>query len=105
MSIRNIPYPDDFDENYHHDLAWQRQEMARKALTVSDVLATVDELIAAEADEMQHPLYSLAAAALDRTTQPGSAEGLWTRCKRLVDHAVETLVEQKLADPTAWEVD
>jgi hypothetical protein len=105
MSTRNIPYPDDFDDNYHADLQWRRQEMALKALTVSDVLATVDELIAAEADETQHPCHGLVAAALGQTMQPGSAEGLWARCKRLVDHAVEQLVEERLSNPASWEVD
>jgi hypothetical protein len=36
---------------------------------------------------------------------PGTAEGLLARYRRLVDHAVERLVEQRLSDPHAWEVD
>jgi hypothetical protein len=101
--MSTIHYPDDFDVDYHADLQWRRQEMARKALSVSDVLAEVDALIAAEEDERLHPLYSLAAHSLGETTQPGSAEGLMDRFRRLVDYAVERLVEQKLADPHAWE--
>jgi hypothetical protein len=103
--MRNMDYPDDFDTDYHSDLEWRRQEMASKTLTVSDVLATVDELMAEEADEEQHPLYGLAATALGHTTQPGSAEGLRDRLKRLVDHAVERLVEERLSNPAVWGVD
>ena len=105
MSTRNIPYPDDFDVNYHHDLQWRRQEMARRSLCISDGLAEVDSLIAAEPDEQQQPIYHLVAHALGQTTQPGSAEGLMVRYRRLVDHAIERLVEAKLSDAASWEVD
>jgi hypothetical protein len=67
--------------------------MARKAPTISDVLAEVDSLIAAEEDEHLHPLYYLVAHVLGETTQPGSAEGLMERWRRLIDHAIERLVE------------
>lgn len=105
--MSTVHFPDDFDLNYHQDLAqdlaWRRAELALKSLTISDVLAEVDSLIASEPAEEQHPLYALAAHALDRTTQPGSAEGLMARYKCLIDHAVERLVEQRLADPASWE--
>jgi hypothetical protein len=101
MSI--IQYPDDFQIDYHADWRWQREQAALTALDVGDVLAEVDDLIAREPDPQQHPLYFLAAHALDRTTQPGSAEGLYHRWKRLVDHAIERLVEQRLANPSRWE--
>jgi hypothetical protein len=103
--MSTIHFPDDFDVDYHADLQWPRQEAALKSLTISEVLAEVDGLIAQTADEQKHPLYSLVAHALDRTTMPGTAEGLMARYGRLLDLAIERLVEQKLADPTAWEVD
>ena len=102
--MSTIHYPDDFDIDYHADRQWQRQQMALKTLEPGDVLAEVDDLIAAEPDLEKHPLYSLAAHALDRTTQPGSAEGLHARLRGLIDHAIERLIAQRLSDP-AWEVD
>ena len=101
MSTLPYQWPDDPEA----DRQWQREQMALRSLRISDVLSELDSLIAAEADEHRHPLYSLAAHTLDRTTMPGPAEGLWTRFTALVDHAIERLVEQRLADPTSWEVD
>jgi hypothetical protein len=103
--MSNVHYPDDYDLDYHADLQWRRQQMALTSLDVGDVLAEVDDLIAAEPDPEHHPLYSLVAHALDRTTQPGSAERLQSRLHRFIDHAIERLVEQRLSDPHAWEVD
>jgi hypothetical protein len=103
--MSTIHYPDDFDVDYHADWQWQRQQAALRSLDPGDVLAEVDDLIAAEPDPEHHPLYSLAAHALDRTTQPGSAESLHARLRRLIDHAIERLVEQRLNNPRAWEVD
>jgi hypothetical protein len=103
--MSTIHDPDDFDVDYHADLQWRRQEAARQSLEPGDVLAEVDDLMAREPDPAQHPLYSLAAYALDGTRQPGSPEGLMAHYRRLIDHAVERLVEQRLADPHAWAVD
>jgi hypothetical protein len=90
---------------YHTDLQWRRQQMALKSLEPGDVLAEVDDLIAAEPDPEQHPLYAMVAYNLDRRVMPGTPEGLMARCRRLVDYAVERLLEQRLSDPHAWEVD
>jgi hypothetical protein len=97
--MSTIHSPDDYDVNYHADLQWQRQQMALKTLEPGDVLAEVDDLLTSEPDPERHPLYSLAAHALDRITQPGSAESLQPRLRRLIDHASERLVEQRLNDP------
>jgi hypothetical protein len=97
--------PDDVAIDSHADLQWRRQQMALKTLEPGDVLAEVDDLLASEPDPAHHPLYSLAAHALDRTTMPGRAESLHARLRRLIDHAIKQLVAQKLADPHAWEVD
>jgi hypothetical protein len=94
--------PDDLEIDAHADWQWRRQEAALKSLTISEVLAEVDHRIASEPDAQHHPLYSLAAHALDRTTQPGSAESLQSRFHRMIDHAIEALIEARLADPNAW---
>jgi hypothetical protein len=101
--MSTIHYPDDFDVDYHADLQWQRQQMALKSLEPGDVLAEVDDLLAAEPDPENHPLYSLVTHALGQTTMPGTAEGLMSRYGRLIDHAIERLVEQRLANPSRWE--
>jgi hypothetical protein len=101
--MSTVHFPDDFDIDYHADLQWQRQQMALQSLSISDVLAAVDDLIAAEPDEHKHPLFSLVANALDTRVTAGTGESLQVRYGRLIDHAIERLVEQRLADPTAWE--
>jgi hypothetical protein len=101
--MSTLHYPDDFDVDYHADLQWQRQQMALKTLEIGDVLAAVEDLIAQEPDPEKHPFYSLAAYALDRARQPGSPEGLMARYRRLIDHAIARLVEQRLANPSHWE--
>jgi hypothetical protein len=90
--MSNVHFPDDFELNDHADPQWQRQQMALKTLEPGDVLAEVDDLLASEPDPEQHPLYSLAAHALDRTTMPGSAESVQARLRRLIDHAIDQLV-------------
>jgi hypothetical protein len=87
------------------DLAWHRQQLALQSLSISDILAEVDSLIAAEPDEQRHPLFSMVANDLDRRIMPGTGESLQTRYGKLIDHASETLVEQRLADSTCWEGD
>jgi hypothetical protein len=103
--MSTIHYPDDFEIDFHTDLAWQRQEAALKAITISDVLAEVDGMIASEPAPEKHPLYFLVAYSLDRRVMPGTWEGLWTRYRRLIDHAVEKLIEARLVDSSQWEKD
>jgi hypothetical protein len=99
----NMPFPDDVD--YHADRRWQREQLALQSLSISHILAEVDSLIAAEPDEQRHPLFSLVANALDRRVMAGTGESLQVRYGKLIDQAIERLVEAKLADPTAWEDD
>jgi hypothetical protein len=61
MSTRQIPYPPDFDVNYHADLAEQRRQRVLKTLAVSDVLTEVDDLIAQEPDPTKHPAHDVVA--------------------------------------------
>jgi hypothetical protein len=64
MSDIEIPYPAPFD----HDAARQeeRRRVALKTLTVADVLAELDDLVADEPDPAQHPCAGLVAWLLDQ---------------------------------------
>ena len=66
MSTHQIPYPSDFDVNYHEAIQQQRVERARRLIDVGDVLAKLDDLVAAEPDPAKHPCYSLVLFFLDR---------------------------------------
>jgi hypothetical protein len=101
--MQHIPYPDEID--YHADLQWQREQRALQSLSIADVLAEVDSLIAHIAEEQRHPLFSLVANALDKRVQCGTAQSLQTKYGKLIDHAIGRLVEAQLADPAAWEGD
>jgi hypothetical protein len=70
MSTR---YPIEPSQNdYHQDHEWQREQQARQSLTISDVLSTIDDLIAQEAREEQHPLHGVVAYLLGRSPTPGT---------------------------------
>jgi hypothetical protein len=77
--MSTIPYPPDFDIDYHAAWHEERRRRALNALDIGDVLAEVDALIAGEPDPERHPLYSLVANALDRRVMAGTPEGLQTR--------------------------
>jgi hypothetical protein len=87
------------------DVLWFREQLALESLSISDILTEVDDLIAAEPDEQRHPLFSLVVNALDRRIMPGTGESLQARYGKLIDFAIERLVEQKLSDPSCWEDD
>jgi hypothetical protein len=84
------------------DVAWFRAQAALRTLNISDILADVDALIAAEPDEQKHPLFSLVANALDKRIMPGTGESLQVRYGQLIDQAIERLVEARLGS-TGWE--
>jgi hypothetical protein len=86
-------------------LQWQRQQRALQQIDPGDVIAVIEETIAAESAPTAHPLFGLVSYLLDHSNTPGSPEALFARFKRLADHAIEALIEAKLADPHAWEVD
>jgi hypothetical protein len=100
MNQLHIVLPEHDEEADRH---WHRQQLALRTLRISDILAEVDSLIAAEPDEQRHPLFSLVANALDKRIMAGTGESLQERYGRLIDHAIETLGEQRLADGSAWE--
>jgi hypothetical protein len=95
MSTRHIPYPPDFDINHtaaHHE---ERRRRALQSLEVGDVIATVEDALAQEADPKAHPLYPLANWLLDRQ---GRVDGgaFWLQWQVLVDRAIQQLVEARL---------
>ncbi len=80
-----------------------------KALSSSNVLATVDDLVAQMLNARDHPLYALVVHCLQYGTTKSSDKrpyvsamvGAWY--EPLVDAAITRLVEEKLADRHAWE--
>jgi hypothetical protein len=98
-----------YDEDVEAELADARYHLALKRLTVSDVLATVDSLIASQSDERAHPLYHLAKHALTCGTYRTSgkralaAERLSSVFEDLVQTAIDTLIEETLTLDGPWE--
>jgi hypothetical protein len=107
----NIVLPD--DPSYHDDLAAElaneRYDRALKRITVSDVLATVDDMVTSEPDMRKHPLYTLAKHVLRHGSfrQTGQrthmADFLTAKYEDLIDEAIECLVAEELASGVSWE--
>jgi hypothetical protein len=96
MSIRDIPYPPDFDSDYHSDISETRRRRAFTSLDVGDVLAEVDDLIASEPDPAKHPCYAMAAWLLDKQQAPLDGGALYDRWKALCLAAIDRLIAQRL---------
>ena len=96
MSTPPIPYPADFDINYHADRQVRRVERAFRALDPGDVLAVLDDRLAQEPDPIKHPLYPMVLFLLDRQTAVDGAK-LYDDCRRLVVAAINTCLEARLA--------
>jgi hypothetical protein len=96
MSIRrsSIPAPDEHD--YHADHHEARRQWALKSIDIGDVLAEVDDLIAAEPDPSKHPCYAMAAWLLDRQLTALDGGELYDRVKRLCLQAIDRLIAQRL---------
>jgi hypothetical protein len=88
-----VPSPDEHD--YHAALCQQRRRRALQSLDVGDVIATVEETLAAEPDPAKHPLFPVVNWLLDRQ---GRVDGgaFWLQWQVLVDHAIEQLLEASL---------
>jgi hypothetical protein len=95
MSTRHIPYPPDFDVNYHEAQQAQRVQAALRQIDPGDVLAVIDRRIAAEPDPTQHPLYGLVLFCLDRQVAVHGGE-FWDTWKRLVLAAIYTALDDAL---------
>jgi hypothetical protein len=96
MSIYGIdmPFPDDID--YHESRQQQRVERARKRLDPGDVLAVIDDRIAAESDPTQHPLFALVNFLLDRQTAVDGG-AFYDRWRQLCLDAIDTCLDNLLA--------
>jgi hypothetical protein len=94
--MSSLPYPSDFDIDRAAERRWAREAAILRTLDVGDVLAEIDDLIALEVNPEGHPLYHLVAFLLDHCSVD-NAEALWGRCQRLADHAIERVIEQRLA--------
>jgi hypothetical protein len=93
--MSNIPYPPDFEIDYHSAHHEERRQRALKALTVSDVLSELDDLIAAEPDPAKHPAFGLVAFLLDRQTAVDGG-ALYDHLRHLAWTAIDRLVEARL---------
>jgi len=96
MSTHHIPYPPDFEINYHQDRQVQRVERAFRALDPGEVLAVLDDQLAQEPDPTTHPLYPMVLFLLDRQTAVDGAT-LYDDCRRLVLAAINACLEARLA--------
>jgi UTP:GlnB (protein PII) uridylyltransferase len=98
-----------YDEDLEAELEDERYQRALRRLTVSDVLATVDDLIAQRADEHRHPLYSLTKAVLTHGGFRSSgkraavAEHIAAACEDLVETAIQHLINEELSLDGPWE--
>jgi hypothetical protein len=107
----NLVLPDDV--NYHCDLeaelAEERYERALRRITVDEVLAGVDNLIAQQPDPRKHPLYTLATHILRHGGFRSSgrrahvAAQLGQVFEDLIEDAIERLVQEELANFGPWE--
>ncbi len=96
MSIRHIPYPDDFDVNHEVANLEERRRRILHILDVGDVLAQIDDLIARESDPAKHPCHDLVAWLLDQRGSPGNGAHFWDAWKRLCLDAIDALVDEAL---------
>jgi hypothetical protein len=89
----NVPAPDAHD--YHAADLEERRRRTLQSLDVGDVIASVEDALASEADPQRHPLFPVANWLLDRQ---GRVDGgaFWLQWQVLVDQAIERLVEARL---------
>jgi hypothetical protein len=107
--VSSLPYPVSHDIDMQAELDDERYERALKALSPSDVLATVDDLVAQILNARDHPLYALVAHCLRYGTTKSSGKRPYMSAfvgasyEPLIDAAITRLVEEKLADFHVWE--
>jgi hypothetical protein len=97
MSMYDLEIPAPEEHNYHEACQQQRVEKALKALTVSDVLSVLDDLIAVEPDAAKHPCHDLVAYLLDQAWTPGDGGQFWDAWKVLACQAIDQLINERLA--------
>jgi hypothetical protein len=102
MSSQQIPYPPDFEIDYHADLHEERRRRALAMIDPGDVIAVVEDVLACEPDPAKNPLFPVAQFFLKGQVAVDGA-AFWDAWKALVCQAIDSLVEVKLADPSCWE--
>jgi hypothetical protein len=99
--MSNIPYPSEFDRDYHAEWHEERRRRALKALDPGDVIASVEDTLAGEPDPQQHPLYHAVCYFLAHGTHTGARywaqESLVTAWETRIQDAIEALVDEALA--------
>jgi hypothetical protein len=100
VSTRYTPEPSQID--YHADLAWQRRRLALAKIHPEDLLAAVMAELS-ERPLQDHPLRYLVLWLLDQALTPGHGGELFDGLKQAVTAQVERLLDETLADPSAWE--
>jgi hypothetical protein len=104
-----LPYPTSHDDDLDAERADQRYARALQRITVDEVLAGVDDLIASERDPRKHPLYHLARHVLRhggfrRSGQRAHmADHLGMVFENLIEEAIERLVQEELSSGVSWE--
>jgi hypothetical protein len=107
--VSRLPYPVGHDIATEAECHEARYARALKALSPSDVLATVDDMVAQIVDSPNHPLYDLVVHCLHHGTtnssgkRPYMSEMVGASYEPLIDAAITRLVEEKFADFGAWE--
>ena len=107
--MSSLPYPVSHDIDAQAELNAERYEHALKALSPSDVLATVDDLVSQIVNAQDHPLHALVEHCLhygttkDSGKRPYVSEMVGTLYEPLIEEAITRLVEEKLANFSAWE--
>lgn len=107
--MSSLPYPPHHDINAQAELHEARYARALKTLSPSDVLATVDDLVAQIVNPGDHPLYALVAQCLSYGTtmssgkRPHLSEMVGASYEPLIDEAIMRLIEERLADFHTWE--
>ena len=107
--MSSVSYPFCHDIDTQAELNQERYEHALKGLSPSDVLATVDDLVAQISAAHDHPLYALVRHCLQYGTtkscgkRPYVSEMVGTSYEPLIDAAIARLIAERLADFEAWE--
>jgi hypothetical protein len=109
VSNNDLPYPPEFEIDFAAAHEEERRRRAREALDPSDVLAEVQSLMLAIADDIEHPLFALVVHCTRIGTMretgkaPYLAEAVGAAVEPLIARAIARLVAERLADFGAWE--
>jgi hypothetical protein len=101
----DLGYHSDLEAELHHE----RYQAALQRLTISDVLATVDDMVQSEPDMRKHPLYHLVRHSLRYGTCWSSgkrchfAELLGAAYEDMIETAIEKLIGEELSHYGPWE--